>query len=50
VNCRANVAEIESVRARARLARQAVADREPWGVVAWHLVELVKLLKARGMA
>lgn len=39
-----------AVIARVRLARQAVADREPWGILANHIVELVAMLEARGLA
>lgn len=49
-NCAGNRRESLAVIARVRLARQAVADREPWGVLANHIVELVEMLRARGMA
>ena len=49
-NCRGRVAEGLALKARANLARRAVADREPWGVLANHIVELVEMMRARGMA
>jgi len=39
-----------AVIASVRLARQAVADREPYGVICNHLVELLAMLAARGIA
>lgn len=50
VNCRTRVAEALDIKARANILRQSVADREPWGVIAWNAVELVEMLRARGMA
>lgn len=50
VNCRTRVADALDIKARANLLRQAVNDREPWGVLAWNAVELVEMLRARGMA
>lgn len=49
-NCEGHKREGLAVKARANLARQAVADREPWGVLANHIVELVEMLRARGLA
>jgi hypothetical protein len=50
VNCRTRVAEAIDIKARANLLRQAVHDREPWGVLAWNAVELVEMLKKKGLA
>lgn len=49
-HCESRKREGLAVKARVRLARQAVADREPWGVLANHIVELVAMLEARGLA
>jgi len=49
-NCESRRQEAIALAARARLLRQAVHDREPWGVVAHHAVELVEMMRARGMA
>lgn len=48
--CEARVFEDEPLRARARLLREAIREREPYGVVAWNAVELVELLKGKGLA
>ena len=49
-HCSSRRRESIALVARARLLRQAVNDREPWGVVAHHAVELVEMMAARGMA
>lgn len=49
-HCEARKREGLAVKARANLLRQAVTDREPWGVLAWNAVELVEMMRARGMA
>ena len=49
-HCSSRRREAIALAARARLLRQAVNDREPWGVVAHHAVELVEMMAARGMA
>ncbi len=49
-HCTSRRQESITLRARANLLREAVNDREPWGVVAHHAVELVEMMRARGMA
>lgn len=49
-HCESRKREGLDIKARANLLRQAVHDREPWGVVSFHAVELVEMLRARGMA
>lgn len=49
-HCESRKREGLAVKARANLLRQAVHDREPWGVIAWNAVELVEMLRARGLA
>lgn len=49
-HCESRKREGLAVKARANLLRQAVHDREPWGVLAWNAVELVELLKKKGLA
>jgi len=49
-NCRSRVAEAVSLRARANLLRRAIAERETYGVVANHAVELLAMMESRGMA
>lgn len=49
-HCESRKREGLAVKARANLLRQAVHDRETYGVVCHHAVELVGMLRARGMA
>lgn len=49
-HCESRKREGLAVKARANLLRQAVHDREVYGVVCHHAVELVEMLRARGLA
>lgn len=39
-----------ALRTRANLLQAAVTDGEPYAVVCWHALELVGMMRARGMA
>jgi len=49
-NCRSRVVEAVALRARAGLLRRAISEKEVYGVVCHHAVELLDMMEARGLA
>ena len=49
-HCESRKREGLAVKARANLLRKAVNDREPFGVVCHHAIELLDMMAARGLA